>query len=256
MSSERIAVAGCALEVVRIAGPGPTLVFLHEGLGSVSAWRDFPERVARALGVGAIVYSRAGYGGSEAATLPRPVRFMHDEAYDVLPELLRLSGVEDVVLVGHSDGASIALLYASRFATPRLRGVVAMAPHAFVEDLSIRSIEAAKRAYDEGDLRARLAKHHGANVDVAFRGWNDVWLSPAFRDREWNIEAEMGAVACPLLLLQGRNDAYGTAAQVERIAARVRGRVEVRILDACGHSPHRDQPAATLEAVTSFLRTV
>lgn len=249
-----ISVFGRALESKRIPGPNPCLVFLHEGLGSVSLWRDFPDRVAEACGLGAFVYSRAGYGASDPASLPRPVRFMHDEAYEVLPEVLRVAGIRDFFLLGHSDGASIALLYAARFPSPGLRGIVAMAPHVLVEDLSIRSIEAARVAYEEGDLRGRLAKHHGPNVDCAFRGWNDVWLSPEFR--AWNLEAEMASVTCPVLLLQGRDDAYGTPAQLERIAARVRGPTEVALFDACGHSPHRDQPDRALAAIASFAQRI
>lgn len=226
------------------------LVFLHEGLGSISLWRDFPDLVAAQTGLRTIVYSRRGYGGSDPIALPRPVSFMHDEAKGDLPRVLDAVGArEDVILVGHSDGASIALLYAS--SRPKgLRGVVAMAPHVFVEDVSIASITRARATYEETDLRARLEKHHGKNVDVAFRGWNDVWLSPAFRS--WNIEEAVGSIEVPILVIQGREDEYGTLAQVEAIRARS-DKAQALILERCGHSPHRDRKERTLEAIASFV---
>ena len=242
-------IGGAEVEVRSIAGAGDlTLAFLHEGLGSVGLWRDFPDRVAAALGLPALVYSRRGYGGSSPVPLPRPTRFMHDEAA-FLPAVLEASGVRRALLVGHSDGASIALLYAG-LRPDDLAGVVAMAPHVFVEDLSIASIEKARTAYETTDLRKRLERHHGANVDVAFRGWNDVWLSPAFR--AWNIEREVANIAVPLAVIQGRDDEYGTLAQVESIRAHVPG-TKVTVIDKCGHSPHKDQPAATLAAIVELV---
>ncbi len=238
----------------RPGGDVPTLVFLHEGLGCVALWRDFPERVAAAAGLGALVYSRRGYGASEPAPLPRPVRFMHDEAYDVLPALLRAAGVRDAILVGHSDGASIALLYAARFGGPNLKGVAALAPHVFVEEITVTSIARAAETFRTTDLRARLARYHGENVDCAFWGWNRVWLDPAFR--AWNIEAEIPRITAPLLVIQGEDDEYGTLAQVESIRRNATARVDTRILPKCGHSPHRDQPEATLSALVAFVREV
>ena len=256
MNEERttLVAAGHRLEARALSGKGPTLVYLHEGLGSVAQWRDLPDRVANALGFPALVYSRAGYGGSDPVALPRPVRFMHDEAEGALPDVLRAAGIGDFILVGHSDGASIALLYAGRFASPRLRGVVAIAPHVFVEERSVRAIAAARVAYEQGDLRVRLAKYHGENVDCAFRGWNDVWLSPEFR--AWNIERECEGITCPVLVLQGLADEYGTTGQVERLAARCSGRVEARIWESCGHSPQRDRTEETIAAIVAFARTV
>jgi pimeloyl-ACP methyl ester carboxylesterase len=248
-------VDGASLEYryVRPDAPGrPTLVFLHEGLGCVAIWRDFPDRLAEATGCGALVYSRAGYGRSSPVPLPRPLRYMHDEGLAALPRLLDAAGLDDVILVGHSDGASIALVHAGG-ADPRrrVRAVVTEAPHVLCEDLSVRSIREARRAYEEGDLRARLARLHGDHVDVAFWGWNRAWLDPGFM--AWNIEEYLPAIRVPILVVQGRQDQYGTAEQYERIRAAAGGPVEVVLLDACGHSPHRDQREATLEAMRSFL---
>lgn len=239
----------------------PTLVFLHEGLGCVGMWRDFPAEVAARTGWGALVYSRRGYGGSDPVTLPRPLRYMHDEAIDALPAVLDAAGVRDAVLVGHSDGASIAIVYAGTRASracvraePRLRGIVLEAPHVFCEELSVTSIEAARRAYVDADLRARLERWHGANVDGAFWGWNDAWLAPEFR--AWNLEEYLPRVSVPVLLVQGADDRYGTLRQLDSIEAGVRAPVRREVLPACGHAPHKDQPAATLEAMVAFIRSV
>lgn len=232
----------------------PLLVFLHEGLGSVSMWRDFPDALCAASGVRGLVYSRPGYGRST----PRPAHvrwtpaFMHEQAQHVLPAPLLALHVDARAdppwLVGHSDGGSIALLHAAH-APEDVRGVIALAPHLFVEDISVASIARAREAYLHGDLRARLARHH-ADVDSAFGGWNDVWLDPRFRG--WNIEADVARIRCPVLAIQGRDDEYGSMAQIDAIAARV-PRTRCVKLDACGHSPHRDQPGAVIEAVGAFL---
>jgi pimeloyl-ACP methyl ester carboxylesterase len=246
-----VTIRGRRLEVRRIAGAGagaPTLVFLHEGLGSISMWRDFPARAAQASGCPALVYSRAGYGNSDAVRAPRAVRYMHDEALETLPRLLEELGVREPVLVGHSDGASIALIYAG--ALDRVKGLVVMAPHVFVEDVGVASIARAKAAFETTDLRERLARHH-ADPEAAFRGWNDVWLHPDFR--AWNIEEYLSGIDCPVLAIQGFDDEYGTMAQIDAVARQVSGPVELLRLDRCGHSPHRDQPAAVLEAMTRFL---
>jgi pimeloyl-ACP methyl ester carboxylesterase len=236
------------------ATKGPALVFLHEGLGSAKQWRDFPARLGGATGLTSLAYSRLGYGGSAPVPLPRPLTYMHDEAREALPRLLDDLGLDDVILVGHSDGGSIALVHAALDGGKRVRAIVLEAPHVFVEDVSIASIAKAKEAYDTGDLREKLAKHHGANVDVAFRGWNDAWLDPAFRS--WNLEEYLPRIEAPVLVIQGNDDPYGTRAQVDAIARQVRGPVETVMLPQCGHAPHRDQPEATLAAMTSFVRGV
>ncbi len=245
-----LAVDGHALEIAWHGAGDPTLVFLHEGLGSVSLWRDFPAQVAAATGRRAFVYSRRGYGQSEPITPPRPLTYMHDEAA-LLPAILDAAGIGPAILVGHSDGASIALIHAATGA-PRIRGLVLLAPHVFVEDLSVASIGAARVAYLEGDLRARLARHH-ADVDGAFWGWNRAWLDPGFR--AWNLEAFLPAIRVPTLVIQGKDDAYGTLAQVAAIARGLGGPITTAILDACGHAPHRDQPAATLAAIAAYSRS-
>ncbi|HKE13433.1 MAG TPA: alpha/beta hydrolase [Kofleriaceae bacterium] len=231
----------------------PTLVFLHHGIGCVATWRDFPAELARATGCGALVYSRAGYGGSDPVALPRPLDYMQQEGRAVLGQVLDAAGVERCVLVGHSDGGSIALLHAATpSAEPRVRGLVLEAPHVFVEDCSVSAIERARREYEAGDLRARLERHHGPNVDVAFRGWNRAWLDPGFR--AWNIEDCLPRVAVPVLLIQGVDDPYGTLAQIEAIERQVAGPALRRVLEACAHTPHREQPEATLAAMTDFIR--
>ncbi len=235
------------------AAPGrPALVFLHEGLGCVALWKDFPDEVARATGCGALVYSRAGSGRSSPVPVPRPLTYMHDEALRVLPRLLDAAGLDDVVLVGHSDGASIALVHAGAAERrERVRGVVLLAPHVFCEDLSVASIEKAREAYQAGELRPRLARFHGDNVDVAFWGWNRAWLDPGFR--LWNLEEYLPPIRAPLLVLQGREDPYGTAAQYEAIAAQAGGPTRVVVLEGCGHAPQKDQRAATRAAITEFV---
>jgi pimeloyl-ACP methyl ester carboxylesterase len=239
-------------EHVTVAAPTrPTLVFLHEGLGSVAMWRDFPGRVAHAAGCDALVYSRYGYGNSEPLAADRDVRYMHDEALVALPQLLDKLGLARPILVGHSDGASIALIHAGS-AGRALAGVVVLAPHVLVEDVSVTSIAAAKLAYETTDLRARLARYH-ADVDLAFWGWNRIWLAPAFRD--WNIEEYLPGIGCPVLAIQGEDDEYGTMEQLRRIGAGVRDAELVALAD-CRHSPHKDQPEATLEAIVRFVDRV
>ena len=232
----------------------PLLVFLHEGLGSASMWKDFPARLCDAGGYRGLVYSRTGYGRST----PRPhgerwtPEYMHQQAREVLPQFLAAAGIDVTTdppwLFGHSDGASIALIHAAT--TPAaVVGLILLAPHIFVEDLSVHSIEQAKYAYASTDLRSRLARHH-EDVDSAFWGWNDIWLDPAFR--RWNIESLLPSIRVPVLAVQGHNDEYGTMAQVETLAARV-PQAEVLKLDDCGHSPQRDQPAAVRQATIAFI---
>lgn len=229
----------------------PALVLLHEGLGCVALWKDFPDRLAAATGAGVLVYSRAGYGRSSPVEVPRPLTYMQDEGLRVLPRLLDAAGLAEVVLLGHSDGGSIALVHAGG-ADPggRVQGLVTFAAHVLCEELSVRSIEEARRAYLDGDLRARLMRLHGDNVDCAFWGWNRAWLDPGFL--RWNLEAFLPGIRAPALVIQGRDDQYGTEEQVRRIVRGSGGPTEVLLLDACGHSPHRDQPEATLRAVAGF----
>ncbi len=251
MRTELLSVVGSEIEY-RIVGErrpdARDLVVLHEGLGSVSMWKDFPDALAEATGYRAIVYSRHGYGRSSTLRQRRGPEFMHEEANVVLPALLEALGIERPVLFGHSDGASIALIHA---ASPgaTVAGVIALAPHVKVEALSITSIEQARLAYETTDLRARLARYH-RDVDSAFWGWNQIWLDPAFRD--WNIERMLPAIGCPVLAVQGRNDEYGTLEQIESIR-RALPSTELLVLEECGHSPHRDQPAAVLAATQRFL---
>ncbi|HEY0825214.1 MAG TPA: alpha/beta hydrolase [Ramlibacter sp.] len=233
------------------AGAGaPVLVFLHEGLGSVAMWRDFPQRLCDAAGLRGLVYSRPGYGRSS----PRAEGeqwgpdFMHRQAREVLPALLRALDVEQPWLFGHSDGGSIALLYAAAF-PQALRGAVVLAPHILVEELSVTSIRQARETYLGTDLRQRLGRYHD-DPDSAFWGWNDAWLSPAFRG--WSIEDEIGAIRCPLLAIQGVDDEYGTLEQVRGIQRRL-PQAELLEIPNCGHSPHKDHPEVVIGAVTSFF---
>ncbi len=246
-----VSVRGRNLEYQRIAAAAasPTLVFLHEGLGSISQWRDFPARIVEATGLPAIVYARYGHGQSDVLQQAHGVDFMHREALESLPELLRALGIERPILIGHSDGASIALIYAG--AGHPLQGLVAMAPHVFVEDISIEGIVAAKRAFETTELPQKLARHHRDPVKTFF-GWNDVWLAPAFRS--WNIESFLPAIKCPLLAIQGQDDEYGSMAQVDAIARQVSGPVEVLKLEDCGHSPHLDQPQIVAKAIMEFVK--
>jgi len=227
-----------------------TCVFLHEGLGSRSMWREFPARLCEALGMRGLVYSRPAYGKStpRAAGERWNTDFMHRQAHEVLPALLDALGVrEPIWLYGHSDGGSIALLFAARF-PERVAGLIVAAPHIFVEDLSVSSIEQTRLAYLETDLRDKLARHHD-DVDSAFWGWNEIWLHPPFR--EWSIEREIAAIRAPLLAVQGTDDEYGTMEQVRGIARQV-PHAKVVELAACGHSPHRDQPDALIRAAVEF----
>lgn len=252
---EHVDVAGHRLEYFWTRPPEvdeTALIFLHEGLGSAGLWRDFPVRVAAATGHPALVYSRYGYGGSDVLAEPRGVDYMHHEALEVLPALREVLGIDDPILIGHSDGASIALIHAGGDRWP-VKAIVAAAAHVFVEDISITGIEAAKAAYETTDLPQKLERHH-ADADKTFFGWNNIWVDPAFRS--WNIEGVLPTVDCPTLVIQGAADEYGTLAQVTAIREQAAGIVETRILEACRHSPHRDQPDETLDAIAGFIKNL
>lgn len=252
----RLAVDGIGLEYRHI-GPSPadapTLVLLHEGLGSVSIWRDFPDRLAAVTGCGVFVYSRQGYGGSDAFPLPRTARYMHDEGEIVLPAVLDAIGFRRGLTVGHSDGASIAAIHAGATRDARLAGIALMAPHFFIEASNIEAIRQARAEYEEGPLRERLARHHGENVDNAFYGWNEAWLSPAFQ--EWDLRDYLPKIVVPLLAIQGEADPYGTMAQAETAVALSGGPARALPLPGCGHSPYREQPEQTLAAIAEFVET-
>jgi pimeloyl-ACP methyl ester carboxylesterase len=240
----------CALEYRMILGGAerPPTVLLHEGLGSAGLWRDFPDKLARRTGARTLIYSRVGYGRSSGLAGKRDPRFMHDEALDVLPRMLALTGIDRPLLVGHSDGASIALIYAAAH-PDKVSGVVLMAPHVFVEPETLAAIARIAETYETTDLRQRLAHHHD-NVDDAFRGWADIWLSPIFTS--WSLGAEVEKLAVPTLLIQGEDDSYGTLAQLDAFEAARRAQVTRLVLADCGHSPHRDQEAGTLDAIAAF----
>ncbi|HKQ26270.1 MAG TPA: alpha/beta hydrolase [Burkholderiales bacterium] len=232
------------------AAGAPTLVFLHEGLGSLALWKDFPEKVSQATGCTSIVYSRYGYGKSDRLAEARGVDYMHHEALEVLPELLNALSIRKPILIGHSDGASIALIHTGARRRP-VRGLVLLAPHVFVEDITVESIAEAKVAFDKTDLPSKLARYHD-DAESTFRGWNDIWLHPDFR--AWNIEEYLAGVTCPVLLIQGEDDQYGTSSQVEAIARQVCGPVATLMLPNCAHSPHVDQTQATVEKIAHFVR--
>lgn len=248
-SRSTVIVDGKRLETLLYpANPGrPTIVMLHEGLGSISMWRDFPERLARATACGILVYSRYGHGKSDRLADRRSVDFMHHEACVVLPQLLAHFQIPSPILLGHSDGASIALIYAAT-CPAKPRALILEAPHTFVEDLTVASIAKIRAAYRSTDLREKLLRYHDF-VDETFWGWNDIWLDPNFRS--WNIENLLGAITCPVLVLQGTNDEYGTPAQLASIQTRV-PHAQTLMPQHCGHSPHRDQPERTLEAISAF----
>jgi len=279
----KIQIADTTLEYVW-HGPAPadapTLVFLHEGLGCVALWRDFPERLVEQTGCGALVYSRAGYGNSDPVTLPRPVRFMHDEALITLPQVLHAFAIREAILVGHSDGGSIALIHAGAagernfqhedtkdtktteskgnkpdtLSPTIIQGLILEAPHVFVEEHGLKNIRSIGEEYQHGQLRTRLERYHGKNVDVAFHGWHDVWLNPEFA--AWNIEEYLPRVRVPVLLIQGEDDRYGTLAQVGAIEAGIPSPVRTVVLADCGHNPHLEQPNRTIAVMKEFVAGV
>lgn len=250
---QRHTIKGVEHEVVRLWPDSreaslPPIILLHEGLGSVAMWKDFPEKLAKRTGTEIIVYSRAGYGQSDPAKLPREVRYMHEEGLTVLPELIQSLEISNPVLLGHSDGGSIALICAGG-TDVELSGLVVMAPHLFVEQITVDSIAKAREVWASTNLNQRLGKYHD-DVESAFVGWNDIWLDPDFLD--WNIEEYLPSIEVPILAIQGEDDEYGSMAQID-VIARVVAQSELLKLPRCGHSPHRDQPDAVLEAVHNFM---
>jgi pimeloyl-ACP methyl ester carboxylesterase len=245
-----LVIDGKRLETLRHASAEPktTIVMLHEGLGSVSMWRDFPEQLAQRTGCNVLLYSRYGHGKSQRLTEKRSADFMHHEARVVLPQLLGCFQIERPLLLGHSDGGSIALIYAGTY-PEAIRALILEAPHVFVEDLSIQSIQRIGGLYNATALRQSLQRYHD-HADEMFWAWNDIWLDPEFRS--WNIEEYLGSIVCPVLVIQGEQDEYGTVAQVQAITNRLPD-AQSLLIPSCGHAPHRDQTATTLQAISRFV---
>ena len=239
----------------RFVGPqpdeAPTLVLLHEGLGSAGLWLDFPQKLSDATGCGVFAYSRAGYGASSAIELPRPLTYMHDEARDVLPRLLDAIGLKTGILIGHSDGASITAIFAGLYKDERIKAISLMAPHFFTEDFALKEIRVARDLYEQGDLKRKLARWH-THVDCAFYGWNSSWIHPGFKD--WNLTGFIPNISVPVQLIQGENDLYGTVAHVDVVVEKANVPTQKIMLENCGHSPYREAPEATLAALKNFAR--
>lgn len=251
-----LAAAGHAIEFERLPGNenGPTLVLLHEGLGCVGMWRRFPALLNAATGLPVLSYSRPGYGRSSSIALPRPLDFHTRDAQDILPAVLDAAGITDCIFIGHSDGASIAVVYAGATQDPRLRALVLMAPHVLTEEKTVMNIAQARLMFQGSDLRDKLARYHGDNVDCAFWGWCDAWLDADFR--RWNITHWLPAITLPVLTVRGNDDAYNTPVHVERIAHGVSGKVTCVDLADCGHAPHLEQGEQVVAAVTEFVGAV
>ncbi len=232
----------------------PTLVMLHEGLGCVELWKDFPQRLHEATGCNVFLYSRAGYGHSDPVNLPRPLTYMHEEGLNVLPKVLDETGLKNVVLFGHSDGGSIALINAGGVRDARVKGVITLAAHVFNEEICVQSIGEAKLAYEAGKLRPGLEKYHGSNVDNAFWGWNTAWLDPDFIN--WNLEEFLPGINVPLLVMQGRQDQYGNEHQVHAICEGAKDWAQPLFIEGCRHSPHFDQSEKVLAATQEFIEQV
>ena len=249
---DKLVVDGKTFEVASwgpVPTDAPTIIVLHEGLGCVALWRDFPAKLSAATGFGVFGYSRAGYGQSDPAELPRPLDYMTREATETLPKILDAVGFQKGLLLGHSDGATIAAIYAGSVSDVRVRGLVLMAPHFFAEDMGLRAIADAREAFKTDNLAERMAKYH-KDPNATFYGWNDAWLHAEFR--QWNVSDVIDYVRIPTLAIQGRQDQYGSLAQIDEIVSRSYAPVETAILEACRHSPHFDQPDMTLSAITEF----
>lgn len=253
----KVDIGGVILEYAwfgKVSDKGLTIVMLHEGLGCVGLWKQFPGQLAQQTGCRVLSYSRQGYGGSDPVKLPRSLKYMHQEGIDVLPLLLDALYIDKFVLFGHSDGASIALIFAGSQQDERLQGLILLAPHVFNQKQCVESITLARQAYETGELRERLMKYHGSNVDCAFWGWNNAWLDSGFWF--WNLEEYLANIEVPLLVIQGEDDEYGTPAQIDSIQAQVLTQTMVKLLPDCKHSPHRDQPQAVLELSQQFIRAI
>lgn len=252
----RVTVAGTSLEYACFGPPpseAPTIVMLHEGLGCVALWRDLPERLAEATGLGVLAYSRAGYGQSDPVALPRPLDYMTREAVEVLGPVMDAAGITQAILLGHSDGATIAAIYAGSVSDRRVRGLILIAPHFFTEQGGLAAIRSTGETYKTGDLRDRLARYH-ADVDGAFGGWYGAWTDPGFED--WNVSDSIDHWRIPVLVVQGDSDPYGTLAQVREIEGRIYSPVETLILAGAGHAPHLEFRAETLSAIAGFCATL
>ena len=253
----RVELADRRLEYVRIApavSQATPIVLLHEGLGCVALWREFPARLAEATGREVVVYSRRGYGRSSPVALPRTNDYLEGDGRRELNDVLDALAVDEAIPIGHSDGATIALAAAAHDTRGRFPAIAAMAPHVFVESISREAVRAVVARYETGDLRARLARHHGDNVEGAFRGWSDTWLRADFAD--WDITASLAGIRCPTLVVQGSNDAYGSSVHMRRIAAAVAGPCRCRLLARCGHIPHAERSQTTLAVIARFLEGI
>jgi len=252
---ERVEIDGCELEYLwcrETVDPFQrTVVFLHEGLGCVQSWGDFPQLLAASTGLAVLAYSRAGYGGSGSTSTSRPPDWMHHEALVVLPALLEKFEIESYILIGHSDGASIGIIYAGSKRQGHLQGLVLIAPHVFLEQVSLTGIDHARLMYQTADLRDKLVRYHGSQVDGAFWGWNNFWRRPDIRD--WNIEDSLDKIDLPVLVIQGADDEYGSIAQLDSIESRVPVEVERHFLENVGHSPYREQPEFVLNTINRFI---
>ena len=229
----------------------PTLVFLHEGLGCIELWRDFPENLCTTLKLNGFVFSRQGYGASDPVPLPRPMDFMHQEAMNVLSPVLTEAKINSAILIGHSDGGSIALIHSGKIKDPRVKAITTIGAHVFNEELTIKSIREAKIAFETTDLPTRLAKYHGDNTDCAFWGWNDIWLQPKFLD--WNIEQFLPHIDIPTLVVQGSNDQYGSEVQIKAIETGLKCATKTAVIPDAQHSPHLEQQNFTIDVIKTFI---
>ena len=231
----------------------PTLVFMHEGLGCARMWKDFPKRVSDSTGCPSFTFSRFGYGNSDPCSLPWKINFMHTQALNLLPQILKQAGIKKYILIGHSDGGSIGIIFSGSTNTKGLKGLITLAAHVFCEQCSVDSIKQAKKNYEQKDLKKALQKYHGSNTDNAFRGWNNAWLNPNFMN--WNIEKYLKKIKVPMLAVQGKDDQYGTDKQIAPIESQVNS-IGSFLLDNCRHSPHLDQPEAVLKIMTKFIHQI